>query len=172
MHNGKENMAARRSTHAKLQRLRRWFGKNKHDLAFLCPGLSGVQFTCQNGQIWLEYVSFYVAFFSGGTRCPYHDSELTLCYHDVFLTWGHNHNDIVLFYHDSPITWSHFMDPTDRAIKGFYYIMMLFLSKTDNEIWHLDHIIHIIIKFFSNKWAGRGCHTPHGVSGQVYKQIC
>ena len=25
-----------------------------------------------------------------------------------------------LFYHDSPITRSHFMDPTDRAIKGFY----------------------------------------------------
>ena len=47
-------------------------------------------------------------------------TELTSCYHEAFLTWGHNHNDIVLFYHDSPITRSHFMDPTDRAIKGFY----------------------------------------------------
>ena len=34
----------------------------------------------------------------------------------------HYLNNIVLFYHDSPITRSHFMDPTDRAIKGFYCI--------------------------------------------------
>ena len=61
----------------------------------------------------------YVAFLAGGTRRPHHDSELTSCYHEAFLTWGHNH-DIVLFYHDSPIAQSHFMDPTDRAIKGFY----------------------------------------------------
>ena len=66
----------------------------------------------------------YVAFLHGrmapGTRRPHHDSELISCYHDAFLTWGHYHNNIVLFYHDSPITRSHFMDPTDRAIKGFY----------------------------------------------------
>ena len=37
MHDGKENMAARRSTHTKLWRLQRWFGKNKYDLSFLCP---------------------------------------------------------------------------------------------------------------------------------------
>ena len=68
-----------------------------------------------------------VAFLAGGvapgTRRPHHDSELTSCYHDAFLTWGHYHNNIVLFYHDSPITRSHFMDPTDRAMKGFYCIL-------------------------------------------------
>ena len=66
----------------------------------------------------------YVAFLAGGvapgTRRPHQDSELILCYHEAFRTWGHYHNNIVLFYHDSPITRSHFMDPTDRAIKGFY----------------------------------------------------
>ena len=65
----------------------------------------------------------YVAFLAGGvapgTRRPHHDSELISCYHDAFRTWGNYHNNIVLFYHDSPITRSHFMDPTDRAIKGF-----------------------------------------------------
>ena len=55
-----------------------------------------------------------------GTRRPHHDSELTSCYHDAFLTWSQYHNNIVLFYHDSPITRSRFMDPTDGAIKGFY----------------------------------------------------
>ena len=68
----------------------------------------------------------YVAFLAGGvaqgTRRPHHDSELISCYHDAFQTWGNYHNNIVLFYHDSPITRSHFMDPTDRAIKGFYCI--------------------------------------------------
>ena len=67
-----------------------------------------------------------IAFLAGGvapgTRGPHHNSELTSCYHDAFLTWGHYHNNIVLFYQDSPITRSHFMDPTDRAIKGFYCI--------------------------------------------------
>ena len=66
----------------------------------------------------------YVAFLAGGvapgSRRPHHDSELISCYHDAFWTWGNYHNNIVLFYHDSPITRSHFMDPTDRAIKGFY----------------------------------------------------
>ena len=66
----------------------------------------------------------YVAFLAGDmapkTRCPHHDSELISGYHDAFLPWGHYHNNIVLFYHDSPTTRSHFMDPTDRAIKGFY----------------------------------------------------
>ena len=51
---------------------------------------------------------------------PHHDSELISWYHDAFLPWDHYLNNIVLFYHDSPITRSHFMDPTDRAIKGFY----------------------------------------------------
>ena len=55
-----------------------------------------------------------------GTRRPHHDSELISCCHDAFRTWGHYHNNIGLFYHDSPITRSHFMDPTNRAIKGFY----------------------------------------------------
>ena len=69
----------------------------------------------------------YVAFLAGGmapgTRCPHHDTELTSCYHDAFLTWGHNHNNIVLFYHDSPMARSHFMDPSNRAIKGLYCMM-------------------------------------------------
>ena len=114
-----------------MYRLMWWFGKNKYDLSFLCPGWSGVQFDWQNGQVRLEYrirfVTNYLAFLAGGvawgTRCPHHDCELTSCYHDVFLTWGHYHNNIVLFYHDSPITRSHFMDPTDRAIKGLYCII-------------------------------------------------
>ena len=67
-----------------------------------------------------NYVAFLAGRIAPGTRRPHHDSELTSCYHDAFLTWGHYHNNIVLFYHDSPITRSHFMDPTDRAIKGFY----------------------------------------------------
>ena len=68
----------------------------------------------------------YFAFLAGGvapgTRRPHHDSELISCYHEAFRTWGHYHNNIVLFNHDSLITRSHFMDPTDRAIKGFYCI--------------------------------------------------
>ena len=69
---------------------------------------------------FLNYVAFLAGAVAPGTRCPHHDSELISCYHDAFRTWGHYHNNIVLFYHDSPITRSHFMDPTDRAIKGFY----------------------------------------------------
>ena len=53
---------------------------------------------------------------------PHHDSELISWYHDAFLPWDHYLNNIVLFFHDSPITRSHFMDPTDRAIRGFYCI--------------------------------------------------
>ena len=66
----------------------------------------------------------YIAFTAGemvpGTRRPHHDNKLTSWYHDAFVPWDHYHNNIVLFYHDSPLTRSHFMDPTDRAIKGFY----------------------------------------------------
>ena len=69
-----------------------------------------------------NYVAFLAGTVAPGTRHPHHDSELISCYHDAFRTWGHCHNNIVLFYHDSPITRSHFMDPTDRAIKGFYCI--------------------------------------------------
>ena len=69
-------------------------------------------------------VRSYIAFLAGemapGTRRPHHDSELTSWYHDALLPQDHYHNNIVLFYHDSSITRSHFMDPTDRAIKGFY----------------------------------------------------
>ena len=67
-----------------------------------------------------NYVAFLAGELAPGTRRPHHDSELISCYHDAFLPWGHYHNNIVLFYHHSPITRSHFMDPTDRAIKGFY----------------------------------------------------
>ena len=69
-----------------------------------------------------NYVAFLAGELAPGTRHPHHDSESSSCYHDAFLPWGHYHNNIVLFYHDSPITRSHFMDPTDRAIKGFYCI--------------------------------------------------
>ena len=61
----------------------------------------------------------YVAFLAGEMH-PHHDSELISWYHDAFLPWDHYLNNIVLFFHDSPITRSHFMDPTDRAIRGFY----------------------------------------------------
>ena len=80
----------------------------------------------------------YVAFLAGGvapgTRRPHHDSELISCYHDAFRTWGHYHNNIVLFYHDSPITRSHFMDPTDRAIKGFYCITLSVCPSVDRIV--------------------------------------
>ena len=71
-----------------------------------------------------NYVAFLAGELAPGTRHPHNDSESSSCYHDAFLPWGHYHNNIVLFYHDSPITRSHFMDPTDRAIKGFYCIML------------------------------------------------
>ena len=90
---------------------------------FYAPGL--VRYSSLDKMANYDWNTFrnYVAFLAGGTRRPHHDSELISCYHEAFLTWGHNHNDIVLFYHDSPITRSHFMDPTDRAIKGFYCIV-------------------------------------------------
>ena len=61
---------------------------------------------------------------ASGTMHPHHDSELISWYHDAFLPWDHYLNNIVLSYHDSPITRSHFMDPTDRAIEGFYCIWL------------------------------------------------
>ena len=77
-----------------------------------------------------NYVAFLAGELAPRTRHPHHDSESSSCYHDAFLPWGHYHNNIVLFYHDSPITRSHFMDPTDRAIKGFYCIYILCHSPT------------------------------------------
>ena len=77
-----------------------------------------------------NYVAFLAGRMAPGTSCPHHDSELTSCYHDAFLPWGHYHNNIVLFYHDSPVTRSYFMDPTDRAIKGFYCITISMI-----QIW-------------------------------------
>ena len=140
MQDGKEKMAARRSTCAKLRRLRWWFGKNKYDLSFLCTGLSRVQFDWQNGKNDCNTFRNYVAFLAGrmapGTRRPHHDSELILCYHEAFLTWGHYHNNIVLFYHNSPLTGSHFMDPTDRAIKGFHCNDTL----TSLPTWMSNHV--------------------------------
>ena len=124
-HSGMENMAARRSTRAKLRRLQRWFGTNKYDLSFLCPGLCGVQFDQQNGPstIGIRFVTTLHSLPVGWLQEQ--GAHITAvswfsCYHDAFRTWGHYHNNIVLFYHDSPITRSHFMDPTNRAIKGFY----------------------------------------------------
>ena len=72
-----------------------------------------------------NYVAFLAGEMASGTTHPHHDSEWISWYHDAFLPWDHYLNNIVLFYHDSPITRSHFMDPTDRAIKGFYCSSML-----------------------------------------------
>ena len=87
-----------------------------------------------------NYVAFLAGELAPGTRRPHHDCELSSCYHDAFLPWGHYHNNIVLFYHNSPITRSHFMDPTDHGIKGFYCnsianALELRLSCTDPSIW-------------------------------------
>ena len=87
-----------------------------------------------------------------GTRRPHHDSELISCYHHAFRTWGHYHNNIVLFYHNSPITRSHFMDPTDRAIKGFY---------CNNNITKYHPANHKI-PVYSNKWGNSICEHCSG----------
>ena len=92
---------------------------------------------------------------------PDHDSELTSCYHEAFLTWGHYHNNIVLFYHDSPITRSHFMDPTDRAIKGFYCIFHH--TVVSNSLGCIAAIR-----------CGNACHGPHSnsvYSGSEHRQF-
>ena len=95
-----------------------------------------------------NYVAFLAGELAPGTRHPHHDSESSSCYHDVFLPWGHYHKNIVLFYHDSPITRSHFMDPTDRAIKGFYcmhFIPVTLRSSMDVScetfFLTIDHVI-------------------------------
>ena len=98
-----------------------------------------------------NYVAFLAGGMAPGTKCPHHDSELTSCYHETFLTWGHYHNNIVLFYHDSPITRSHFMDPTDRAIKGFYCTC---------EIWKFSHSFWVI--FVKIWYSGWGENSPRG----------
>ena len=85
------------------------------------------------------------ALWAPGTRRPHHDSELISCYHDAFRTWGHYHNNIVLFYHDSRITRSHFMDPTDRAIKGFYCTTLCLHAE-----------------FVATDWDGWGCEVSCG----------
>ena len=89
-----------------------------------------------------NYVEFLAGEMASGTVHPnhdseliswYHDSELISWYHDAFLPWDHYLNNIVLFYHDSPITRSHFMDPTDRAIKGFYCICIISVLRNDTN---------------------------------------
>ena len=92
-----------------------------------------------------NYVAFLAGELAPGTRHPHHDSEASSCYQDAFLPWGHYYNNIVLFYHDSPITRSHFMDPTDRAIKGFYCINIL----SAEEISRI-HVI-ISVRFLMHK---------------------
>ena len=82
-----------------------------------------------------NYVAFLASEMDSGTMHPHHDSELNSWYHDAFLPWDHYLNNIVLFYHDSPITRSHFMDPTDRAIKGFYCILSCVTLKFDGWLW-------------------------------------
>ena len=80
-----------------------------------------------------NYVEFLAGEMASGTVHPNHDSELISWYHDAFLPWDHYLNNIVLFYHDSPITRSHFMDPTDRAIKGFYCICIISVLRNDTN---------------------------------------
>ena len=86
-----------------------------------------------------NYVAFLADEMASGTMHPHHDSELISWYHDAFLPWDHYLNNIVLFYHDSPITRSHFMDPTDRAIKGFYCIANFTMSLAGD--WRRQAII-------------------------------
>ena len=98
-HDGMENMAARRSTRAKLHRLQRWFGKKYH---FYAPCY--VEYSSINKMAKYDWNTFrnYVAFLAGGvapgTRHPHHDSELISCYHDAFRTWGHYQYLIISWY--------------------------------------------------------------------------
>ena len=102
-----------------------------------------------------NYVAFLAGEMASGTKQPHHDSELISWYHDAFLPWDHFLNNILLFYHDSPITRSHFMDPTDRAIKGFYCI-----SKT---MWWI-----IITNFLSFDWL---IPLEYGDSNTIYYRL-
>ena len=95
-----------------------------------------------------NYVAFLASELAPGTRRPHHDSELTSCYHDAFLPWGHYHNSIVLFYHDSPITRSHFMDPTDCVIKGFYCIWRIFEDWQGNVFFAYNRFCHSFDGFY------------------------
>ena len=85
-----------------------------------------------------NYVAFLADEMASGTMHPHHDSELISWYHDAFLPWDHSLNNIMLFYHDSPITRSHFMDPTDRAIKGFYCSWSIACRRCSNYIFIPD----------------------------------
>ena len=93
-----------------------------------------------------NYVAFLAGELAPGTRHPHHDSEWSSCYHDAFLPWGHYHNNIVLFYHDSPITRSHFMDPTDRAIKGFCCTCICVMSVWKNDTNCSDNFMFLLKK--------------------------
>ena len=99
-----------------------------------------------------------------GTRRPHQDSELISCYHDAVLTWGHYHNNIVLPYHDSPITRSHFMDPTDRAIRGFYctcrYIKSVIVLLTHCSVLAYSYRFYVLSLqhgslYMTNWWSVR-----------------
>ena len=127
-----ENKAETRITfrtnpsHRTIITFKTWNTSHLHPLWELPCSISQLEYSSIDKMAKYDWSTFrnYVAFLAGelapGTRHPHHDSESSSCYHDAFLPWGHYHNNIVLFYHDSPITRSHFMDPTDRAIKGFY----------------------------------------------------
>ena len=129
MHDGKENMAAR-SSHEQNCAV---CGDNlaKINMIYHFYALGQLEYSSidkmakYDWNTFCNYVAFLAVELAPGTRQPHHDSESSSYYHDAFLPWGHYHNNIVLFYHDSPITRSHFMDPTDRAIKGFYCICII-----------------------------------------------
>ena len=126
MHDGKENMAARRSTRAKLRRLR-WCDVCGDNLARInmiyylyAPGL--VEYSSLDKMAKYDWNTFrnYVAFLAGGTRRPHHDSELTSCYHEAFLTQS-SRMDFML----------RLPNCTDR------HQMLIILTNSKSDIWIL-----------------------------------
>ena len=122
-----------------------------------------------NWSTFRNYVAFLAGELAPGTRHPHHDSESSSCYHEAFLLWGHYHNNIVLFHHDSPITRSHFVDPTDRAIKGFYCIYVTKLSHHRFWKWHLFSAKPFLYPPLQRIWKGDILVSP---CPSVHLSVC
>ena len=124
---------------AKL-RLTRWYPCPKKKCHYFCTGVysSIDKMAKYDWNMFRNYVAFLAAEMAPGTRRPHDDSEVTWCYHDTFLPWGHYHNNIVLFYHDSPLTRSHFIGPTDRAIKGLYCNWKICSQWFGLWVWYIE----------------------------------
>ena len=82
-HGGTEIHMCKTKTFAVIRCLRWWFGKNKYDLSFICPGFSGVQFPWQNGQVRLEYVSKPCCI-----PCRWDKAPTSRQWVDFVLSWG------------------------------------------------------------------------------------